>query len=86
MDEDQVNKLGEKMKQVYGDVAEKAEAGAGPAGRQLRTTRRQATGAARKGAGTLEAQAASFVKEQPIIALLAAVGIGYALSRLASRT
>ena len=85
MDEDQVNKLGEKMKQVYGEVVEDAGAEAGSAGRQLRTTRSQAAGAARKGAGTLEAQAASFVREQPIIALLAAAGVGYVLSRLASR-
>ena len=85
MDEDQVNKLGEKMKQVYGEVVEGADAKAGAAGRQLRTTRNQAAGAARRGAGTLEAQAVSFVKEQPIIALLAAIGVGYVLSRLTSR-
>lgn len=85
MDEDQVNKLGEKMKQVYPDVVEEAGAEASTAGRQLRTTRDQAAGAARNGGGTLEAQVASFVQERPITALLAAVGAGYILSRLTSR-
>ena len=85
MDENQVNKLGEKMKQVYADVVEDTGAETGTSGRQLRTTRDQAAGVARRGANTLEAQVTSFVKERPITALLAAAGAGYVLSRLTSR-
>lgn len=85
MDEDQVNKLGEKMKQVYPDVVEEAGAEASAAGRQLRTKRDQVASVARRDAGTLEAQVASFVKERPITALLAAVSAGYVLSRLTPR-
>ena len=85
MDEDQVNKLGEKMKAVYADVVDDAGTEvAGGAKRTSRQVQRARNSARRTGSGTLEAQVTSFVRKRPVVALLAAVGVGYVLSRLVS--
>lgn len=85
MDEDQVNKLGEKMKAVYADVVDDAgTAVAGGAKKTSRQVQRARNSAGRAGSGTLEAQVTSFVRERPVVALLAAAGVGYVLSRLVS--
>lgn len=85
MDEDLVNKLGEKMKAVYVDVVDDAgtevASGAKRTSRQLQRARNSA---GRAGSDTLEAQVTSFVRERPVVALLAAAGVGYVLSRLVS--
>lgn len=82
MDEDQINKLGEKMKDVYDDVQAHAEGAADQASRRVRNAYGSAKGGARDAAGTFEAQMGSFVKERPLTALLAAAGLGYLLFRL----
>ena len=88
MDEDQAHKLGDKMKEVYADVVHDT-------GTQVSTRTNQASrkvqrklksGRAAQGGGTLEAQVVSFVKERPIVALIAAAGVGYLLSRVAGRS
>lgn len=86
MDEEQVNKLGSKMKQVYADVVEDPGGEvATQASRGLRTTRNSARSAARGGSDTLDAQIVAFVRERPIVALVAAAGVGYLMSRVAGR-
>lgn len=81
-----VNQLGGKMKEVYGEVAgdtgSRAEGRADQASGRLQNAYGSAKDAAREGAGTMEAQLASFVKERPFVALLAAAGLGYVYSRM----
>lgn len=85
MDEDQIQKLGDKMKDVYEDVQANAEGKADEAAGQLQSAYGSAKAAARDGAGTFEAQLGSFVRERPVTALLAAASLGYVLSRLTNR-
>lgn len=85
MDEDQIAKLGDKMKEVYGDVEAQASGAADQASGQVQRAHRSSKGGKRKSADTIEAQLGSFVKERPLAALLAAAGLGYALSRLTGR-
>ena len=88
MDEDQAHKLGDKMKEVYADVVHDTgtEVSTRPNQASRKLQKKFKSGrAARGGAGTLEAQVVSFVKERPIVALIAAAGVGYLLSRLAAR-
>lgn len=85
MDEDQIHKLGDKMKDVYDDVQAHAEGTADQAKSELQNAYGSAKNAAREGADTMEAQLGSFVKQRPMTALLAAAGLGYVFSRLTHR-
>lgn len=94
MDSDRIEgitaSLGGKMKEVYGEVA--GDAGAQAEGRadqvsgRLQNAYGSAKDAVRDGAGSMEAQLVSFVKERPLVAVLAAAGLGYAFSRLTHRS
>lgn len=85
-----VNQLGGKMRQVYGEVADDAGARAEGRADQVSGRVQNAYGSAkdslRDGAGSMEAQLASFVKERPLVALLAAAGLGYVYSRMTRGT
>ena len=85
MDEDQIAKLGDKMKSVYDDVQAHAEGTADQAGSQLRAAYGSAKDTANEAAGTLGDQFDSFMKEQPLAALLTAAGVGYVLAFLIYR-
>lgn len=81
--------LGGKMRAVYGDVVgdtqAQAEGRAEQASGQVQNAYGSAKDAVREGAGAMEDQLGSFVRERPITALLAAAGLGYVLSRLTHR-
>ena len=89
MDEDQAHKLGDKMKEVYADIVHdtgtEVSTRANQASRRVQRRLNSGRRAARGGTDTLEAQIVSFVKERPIVALIAAAGVGYLLSRVAGR-
>ena len=81
-----LNQLGGKMKEVYGEVAGDAETQAQGKADQVSGRLQNAYGsakdAARDGAGTMEAQLVSVVKQRPFVALLAAAGVGDGYSRM----
>lgn len=93
MDEDRIKgsitDLGGKMKDVYGDIAGDARTQAQGKADQVSGHVQNAYGSAkdtaREAAGTMEKQLGSFVKERPMVAVLAAAGLGYVLSRLTHR-
>jgi len=93
MDEDRIKgtatNVGGKVKDaaggLLGDSKTQAEGKADQASGQLQNAYGSAKDTAREGADALSTQVDSFVKEQPMMALLGAVGIGYVLARLMHR-
>jgi len=93
MDEDRIKgaatNLGGKVKDaaggLLGDSKTQAEGKADQAGGQLQNAYGSAKDAVREQAGTLGEQVDSLLKEQPMMALLGAVGVGYVLARLMHR-
>lgn len=85
MDEDQINKLGDKMKTVYDDVQAHAEGTADQASGQVQKAYGSAKRAAKKAAGSAGGEMDSLMSQQPFAALLAAVGVGYVLAYLIHR-
>lgn len=83
MDQDQIAKLGDKMRNVYENVAEEAPAAphAGRVTRRLRKTPGFGSSPARGHASRSD----SFMVQHPLASLLLATGIGYVLSRLTHR-
>ena len=79
MDEDQINTLGSKMRDVYSDLASEAPvpAAAKPPSRRLRKNRSFARTNARGAAAP-----GNIVMQHPVASLLIAVGVGYLLARL----
>ena len=93
MDEDRIKgsatNIGGKVKdaagELLGDTKTQAEGKADQASGQLQNAYGSAKDTVREGAETLGTQVDSFMKEQPMMALLGAVGIGYVLARLMHR-
>jgi len=93
MDEDRIKgaatAIGGKVKDaaggVLGDGKTQAEGKAEQASGQLQNAYGSAKDTAREAAGTLGAQVDAVLKEQPMAALLGAVGVGYVLARLMHR-
>ncbi|MGI4953144.1 MAG: CsbD family protein [Janthinobacterium lividum] len=93
MDSDRIegaaNTLGGKVKDavggVFGDSKTQAEGKADQVAGQLQNAYGSAKDTVRDATGNLGSQAESFVKQQPVLALFSAVGIGFVLSRLLSR-
>jgi len=93
MDEDRIKgtatNLGGKVKDaaggLLGDSKTQAEGKADQASGQLQNAYGSAKDTAREAADTLGAQVDSLLKEQPMVALLGAVGVGYVLARLMHR-
>lgn len=85
MEDDQIEKLGSQMREVYADVA------TGPApvedapkhpSRRLRKNRYVTRAAARSAPRRAAGSADGFVPQRPLTALLIAAGAGYLLARL----
>jgi len=93
MDEDRIKgaatNVGGKFKDaaggLLGDSKTQAEGKADQASGQVQNAYSSAKDTVREGADTLGTQVDSFVKEQPTMALLGAVGVGYVLARLMHR-
>ena len=93
MDEDRVKgsvaDVGGKVKDaaggLLGDGKLQAEGKMDQAGGQLQNAYGSAKDTVREGAETLGAQVDGLLKEQPMMALLGAVGVGYVLARLMRR-
>jgi len=90
MDEDRIKgaatNVGGKVKDaaggLLGDSKTQAEGKADQVSGELQNAYGSAKDAVREQAGTLDAQVDSLMKEQPMVALLGAVGVGYVLARL----
>ena len=81
--------LGGKVKDtvggMLGDSKTQAEGKADQASGQVQNAYGSAKDTVRDATGNLGSQVEDLVKQQPLLALLSAVGIGYVLSRLLSR-
>ncbi len=85
MDENQIDKLGSKMRDVYADVASEAPVPATAPkhpSRRLRKQRSFARSSGRTAAAAPRSGAGGFVTQRPIASLLLAAGVGYVLARL----
>jgi len=93
MDEDRIKgaatNVGGKVKDaaggLLGDSKTQAEGKADQVSGELQNAYGSAKDAVREGADTLGTQVDSLMKEQPMLALLGAVGVGYGLARLMHR-
>ena len=93
MDEDRIKgaatNIGGKLKDtaggLLGDSKTQAEGKADQASGQLQNASGSAKDTVREGAETMGEQIDSLMKEQPMVALLGAVGVGYVLARLMHR-
>jgi len=93
MDEDRIKgaatNVGGKVKDaaggLLGDSKTQAEGKADQVSGELQNAYGSAKDAVREGADTLGTQVDSLMKEQPMLALLGAVGVGYVLARLMHR-
>jgi len=93
MDDDRIKgaatNIGGKVKDatggLLGDDKIQAEGKVDQASGQLQNAYGSAKDTVREGADTLGTQVDSFVKEQPLLALFGAVGVGYVLARLMHR-
>jgi ElaB/YqjD/DUF883 family membrane-anchored ribosome-binding protein len=85
MDESQIDKLGNKMRDVYADVANEAPVPAAPApkhpSRRLRKSQRFAGASGRISASTPGSAATSLVRQHPRTSLMVAMGVGFLLAR-----
>ena len=81
--------MGGKAKEAVGSLTGDAKARAEGVADQFTGQAQNAYGSAkdavREGAGTLGAQIDSVVREKPMMALLAAAGVGYVLAKLIGR-
>jgi len=86
MDENQIDKLGSKMRDVYADVASEAPVptrGASQrSSRRLRKNRTFGRASGRKPAPTPRGAAGNLITQHPVASLLIAAGVGYVLARL----
>ncbi len=93
MDEDRIKgsatNIGGKVKDaaggLLGDSKTQAEGKADQASGQVQNAYGSAKDTVREGADTVGTQVDALVKEQPMVALLGAVGVGYVLARLMHR-
>ena len=93
MDEDRIQgaatNLGGKVKDavggLVGDSKTQAEGKADQVSGQVQNAYGSVKDAVQEGADTLGAQLDSIIKEKPMLALLAAAGVGYVLSLLLHR-
>jgi uncharacterized protein YjbJ (UPF0337 family) len=93
MDSDRIEgaatNLGGKVKDavggMLGDSKTQAEGKADQLSGQVQNVYGSAKDTVRDATGTLGSQVEDFVKQQPVLALLSAVGAGFVLSRLMSR-
>jgi uncharacterized protein YjbJ (UPF0337 family) len=93
MDSDRIEgaatNLGGKVKDavggMLGDSKTQAEGKADQLNGQVQNVYGSAKDTVRDATGTLGSQVEDFVKQQPVLALLSAVGVGFVLSRLMSR-
>jgi len=86
MDENQVNKLGSKMRDVYADVASEAPVPTRGVPKRpshrLRKSRTFGKVSRRKPASAPRGAAGSVITQHPVASLLIAAGVGYVLARL----
>lgn len=93
MDQDRIKgmagNVGGKVKDAVGgltgDAKTQAEGRMDQATGQLQNAYGSAKDSAREAASTVGSELDSFVSERPMVALLAAVGVGYVLGRLMHR-
>jgi len=86
MDENQIDKLGSKMRDVYAEVASEAPVPTGDVlkhpSHRLRKSRTFGRASGRKPAPTPRGTAGSGIAQHPVASLLIAAGVGYVLARL----
>jgi len=86
MDENQIDKLGSKMRDVYADVASEAPVPtrgvSQRSSRRLRKNRTFGRAPGRKPTSAPRGAAGSLITQHPVASLLIAAGVGYVLARL----
>ena len=86
MDENQIDKLGSKMRDVYADVASEAPVPTRGMSKRpshrLRKSRTFGSASGRKPAPTPRGATGNLITQHPLASLLIAAGVGYVLAQL----